>query len=980
MTGLRVRRQIATVGPEQGFLGVLAGWWLDKTGHDPLAASDGVFLVPTRRAARGLQAAFLQKADGKPLLLPRIVALGALDEAPLMLAGALDLPPPVPAAERLAVLARFILHLDGKHGAPTSADRAWTLAAELASLLDEAARAEIDLASALPRAAGGDFAEHWNVTLKFLEIVTQEWPNYLRAAGYSDIAAHQIALLDAQRAAWEADLPDISVIAAGTTGAIPAVARLLDLVARLPQGLVVLPGLDLDLDEESWQALDSTHPQASLRDLLASLSVTRGDVTPLIPGAAMSARAATWRLALLPAPALHQWQNASPPETQGMRLLTPADQQEEAAAIALTLRAALAHTGARAALVTPDRALAERVAAELLRYGIVADDSAGERLSDTPPAVLLRLLAQAVAQNLAPVALLSLLKHPLCAAGLSPARCRTEARSLERRCLRGPKPGPGLDGLRQRSGNVDFLDRLAVCLGPVLDMQAVGLVAPQEALRHLITAAEALAATDAAPGGDALWAGEDGAALATHLGALLEAFAHLPLQQAKTLPSLLEAALAGVAVRSRRAMRGRDGVEHPRIFIWGLLEARLQAADVIVLGGLLETCWPPAADPGPWMNRAMRTEIGLPSPEEAVGLAAHDFVSVVCAAPDVVLSVSRRRDGAPAVPSRWVVRLQALLQGCGAALAPAPAVAWARALDRPADGPNPVTPPAPAPDVALRPRKLRVTEIETWLRDPYAIYARHVLGLKKLDPLEQAADAADYGKIVHAGMQIFYERFPTAWPADAAAQFAAAMDDALRDAGMRPALAAWWQPRLRRIALWVAEAEAERRQNGPLKLIRPEVPGAWSFDGPAGPFTVSGRADRIERRFDGGIAILDYKTGAPPSQKDVDEGRAPQLPLEAAMLEAGAFGADLTGKAAELTYWHISGGHTPGEVRPLFKKEPARVEQSASDAAARLRARVAAFDQPGQAYLSQPHPGAAPRFSDYAQLARVAEWAGLSDD
>ncbi len=983
MTGLSTRKAIATIGPEHGFLTTLAGWWLSRAGPDPLAAAEGIFLVPTRRAARGLRDAFLEQAGGRALLLPRIVALGALDEASLALAGALSLPPPVPAAERLAMLCRFILRMDGAHGAPTSADRAWPLAVELAALLDEAARAEIDLVEALPRAAGEDFADHWNVTLTFLEIVTRFWPEALRAAGYSDIAAHQIALLNAQCAAWQDAPPGVRVIAAGSTGAIPAVARLLGVVARLPGGLVVLPGLDLALDEPSWAALDATHPQASLRALLGALSVTRGDVAPLArqPGPAdLAARVDAWRTALLPAETLQCWRSATPPATTGMTLLAAADQQEEAAAIALSLRRALQVPGARAALVTPDRALAQRVSAELLRFGIVADDSAGERLSDVPPAVLLRLLAHAVAQNLAPVALLALLKHPLCAAGLHPAACRAEARRLEQACLRGPRPGPGLEGLRARHGDRDFLDRLAHCLRPLLDLTALGRIDPREALRHLIEAAEHLAATDTLPGATLLWAGEEGAMLAAHIGDLLDAFGHLPPQAAKTLPGLLEASLAGMTLRSRRALRARDGAEHPRLFIWGLLEARLQTADLIVLGGLLESVWPPGADPGPWMNRAMRAEIGLTSPEEAVGLAAHDFVSASCAAPDVILSVPRRRDGAPAVPSRWIVRLQALLQKAGKGLAPAPAVAWARAMDRPDGPPRPVRPPAPIPPVALRPRRLSVTEVETWLRDPYAIHARHVLGLKRLDPLEQSADAADYGHIVHDGMQIFVRRFGIDWPRDAAAQFVRAMEEALADAAMRPALEAWWRPRLVRIAHWVADAEAARRESGPLRLIRAEQDAEWRFEAPAGPFTLKGRADRIERRHDGGIAILDYKTGATPSQSDVRDGRAPQLPLEAAMLQSGAFGAEVTGRVVELTYWHISGGYIPGEVRKLFKGDPEQIAAVAQRAAENVRSRAAAFDDPAQPYLSQPHPGAAPRFSTYAQLARVAEWLALDDD
>ena len=295
-------------------------------------------MCPTRRAARGLSQAFLEQSGGRPLLMPRILPLGGLDEASQLAAGVLDLPPPVPAAQRLAVLSLFVLAMRGSNGAPTGADRAWALAEELAALLDEAARAEIDLGKTLPGAAGEDFAAHWNVTLKFLTIVTERWPVWLAEQGFSDVAAHQIAMLEAQTAAWRADPPKIPVIAAGTTGAIPAVGRLLRLVAHLPQGMVVLPGLDLDLDEESWDALDDSHPQSSLRALLGSLQVRRGDVLDFV---AMSGSQATrlsaparekvWRTALLPAASLGQWQAAPALDTAGLQRIEPADQQERGA-------------------------------------------------------------------------------------------------------------------------------------------------------------------------------------------------------------------------------------------------------------------------------------------------------------------------------------------------------------------------------------------------------------------------------------------------------------------------------------------------------------------------------------------------------------------------------------------------------------------------------------------------------------------------
>jgi len=399
-----------------------------------------------------------------------------------------------------------------------------------------------------------------------------------------------------------------------------------------------------------------------------------------------------------------------------------------------------------------------------------------------------------------------------------------------------------------------------------------------------------------------------------------------------------------------------------------------------VLGSLAEGVWPPATDPGPWMSRPMRAAAGLTSPEERVGQMAHDYAMLACAAPAVILSCPRRRDGAPAVPARWLVRLESYLSGQGAALPMHPAAGWARLLDQPAGEPRPAPPPQPRPPVAVRPRRLSVTEIETWLRDPYAIYARHVLRLRALDPLEQSADAADYGSIVHAALADFLTNLPATYPRQAPALLRAAMDRALDQVGLRPALTAWWRPRLARIADWVAEAERQHRLHGPLALVKPEVDGTWSVPCAGLPFLLRGRADRIERRADGTLTILDFKTGAVPTTGQVEQGLAPQLPLEAAMAAAGVFGPELAGPAAALTYWHLSGGFEPGKETKLFKHDPARTLEETEATERALIALIAAFDDPDRAYLSRPHPGAAPRFSDYTQLARVAEWAALEDD
>ena len=950
--------------PEAAFLPALARLWLAET-----AAPEGLIILPSRRAAQALAAAFLAANGGRALLLPRIIALGNIDEAGLLLTAGISLPPAIAPARRQALLARLIMRKPEESGAPQRLPAAWTLAAELASLLDEADHAGVDLAEALPGLAPEDFATHWQHTLAFLNIVTHAWPAILEAEGMMNPARRLARLIEAQASAWAAAPPAGPVWMVAAEGT-PAIARMAGVVAALPRGRLILPGFDPHLGDAGWEAVEDSHAQGGIARLLADIGARREEVEalPAQAGAVPAGRAALLSRALLPAAALEHWQHPTALELDGMSRLETGDEAQNAIAIAMALRDALEVPGQSAALITPDRALAARVAAALKRFGIAADDSAGEALAATPPAVFLRLLARAAREDYAPLPLLALLKHPLAAGGMPPQAFRDMARRLERRALRGPRPPPGLGGLRfpletAPQAERDFLARLERLLAPLALPVALP---PVQALAALIEAAEALAATEAAPGAELLWSGEAGSALSTLLAEALAALADLPETSLAELPELLDALLAGGVVR-----RPRSKDSHPRIAIWGIQEAALQSVDVAVLGGLVEGVWPALEEPGPWLSRPMRRQAGLPSPERKLGQAAHAFFSLGCACRQVILAAPKRRERAPAVPARWLTRLAAMLTGQNMELPPHPAAAWAGQLDQP-ERRTQRPKPRPAPPAALRPTIYSVSDIATLMADPYAIYARRILRLAPLAPLDEESDASQFGDIVHAGLAAFFAQGdPLA--ADAAERLCLALVTAMRAGRPRPALAQWWEARLRRIAAWLAEAERERcARLGQPAARALEKEGEWALPG---GLILKGRADRIERHADGGVRIMDYKTGKIPEEKKVRAGTAPQLPLEAAMAERGAFGQEFAAEVRELLYIGLSGRAAPGSETALLAK-PGELRAVIDSAASALPALLARFADPATAFLAAPHPDRQNLYDDYAGISRRAEWAG----
>lgn len=995
---------------------------------------DFTVLTPTPRAARSLRKAFLTAGGGRAMLLPRIRPISEADED-LSLVAALadssvfgaslaDMTPPIGQTERLLILTRLVLAWSERMGgtaADPTGDLAWGpasaaspahavhLARELARLMDMVETEQKDLAC-LASIVPDSYSEHWQKTLRFLDIVTTSWPLVLAEMGLASPADARNRRILAETLRITEHPPPGPVIIAGVTGSVPATLELMRAVAALPKGAIVLPALDTALDEPSWSevAAHAEHPQFGLARLLSALGAARGDVATLAGGQSsphLVRRSALISEAMRPAATTGRWHDyvaaADGDDViqalAGVSLIEAPGADDEAEVVALILREAAETPGRTAALVSPDRLLARRVAVRLQAWGIRVDDSAGRPLPKTVPGAFLDLVVEAAAQRFAPAPLMALLKHPLTRLGLDPFAVRRAARALEIAAFRAPYIGKGLRGVRAALARAvagrlaremttkavqrlwdedlaaaeDLVDRLeeayAHLVGLLDDRSSHPLTALAAA--HLASA-EAVARLPLEPDGteppSELWKGDAGDMAAGIMRGLVDPsmppLGITPADYADVYRSLV----AGENVRPRVPL-------HPRLFIWGPLEARLQQTDVVVLGSLNDGTWPEAADPGPWLNRPMRQAMGLPSPEERIGHAAHDFLSQL-GAERVYLTRATKVDGVPTVASRWLLRLDALLKSLHLSdrLASAePWLAWARHRDA-AERARPLQPPAPRPALALRPRRMSVSGVETWISNPYAIFARHVLGLEPMPLLGRAPDASIRGAVVHEALARFAKSRPDALPDDVGDELQRLFGDILLDYTGHPRVAAFWLPRFERFSSWFAAAEPGLR--GDARRVTAEVAGKMSIDAPGGPFILTARADRIDDGGAGAI-ITDYKTGALPSSAAVVEGSAPQLPLEAAIALAGGFAGIETGGVAALRYISATGGEPPGKVEVVKCPDVAALAAETLAGLARL---VSRFDDESTPYAAVRRAGFRYDYDDYAHLARVAEWSAMT--
>ena len=955
------RPRLFALPPGVDFPNVVAQGLIDRLAGQPpdrLARVD--LMVNTVRMRTRLVAALTTSGAR---LLPRVRTVASLGQQALMP----DVPMAAPPLRQRLELTQLIAALIDAD--PTIAPRAATydLADSLAALMEEMQGEGVD-PSALARLDLAEHSDHWTRSRDFISIIAP----FFAGDGVPGVEARQRLAVLRQIARWQAEPPDHPVIVAGSTGSRGTTALLMAAVARLPQGAVIVPGFDLHM-ADVWPHLDDAlsaedHPQFRFKRLFDMLGIAPDDVALWARSDPEStARNRLVSLSLRPAPVTDQWMVEAPllgdlrNATAGLTLVEATSPHHEALVVALAMRAAVDRRQ-RVALITPDRTLARQVTAALDRWAIYPDDSAGQPLALSAPGRFLRHASNLFGRKLTAEALLVLLKHPLCASGADRGIHLLHSHDLELSLRRDGPLFPQASDLTTWAGQRDGRLNWATWLAQTLPQAILTGSAPlADHVTRTIALAEDLARGPDGHGAGELWQAEAGAEALAAARELLAEAQHGGTMTATDFADLLTAVLMRRDVRS--AVR-----PHPDVMIWGTLDARAQGADVVVMGGLNEGVWPAAPPPDPWLNRKMRLDLGLLLPERRIGLSAHDYQQAI-AAKEVILTRAIRDAEADTLPSRWVNRLGNLLRGSPANHGPEALAAmrergqvWlalADGMDRQTDPVPAEKRPAPQPPVAHRPTELFVTRITQLIRDPYAIYARHILRLKKLDPLHAQPNFRERGTTLHRILQDFVAGERPETLAEARVRLMAVADRVLLADIPWPVTRRMWRARLERVADWFLATEADR-EGAPVLL---EEKGSVTLE--THEFSLSAKPDRIDRMPDGSLVILDYKSGALPSAK-VQEFFDKQLPLEAAMAERGAFAG--LGKRRVPEARLISLGTKPAiEVIPFAPGDLDRVW-------AEFGALIGRYRQRDQGYTSRRAIQMETFVGDYDHLARHGEW------
>lgn len=959
---------IYNISARESFVDVLANHFLRLYQDKPEELSNILFLLPNRRACQSLAEAFVRIRGMQPTILPRIEPISDTQEEEVFLCGNSEIlqkiAPGIDNTERTLIFTKLILQKNNSDLNDISLAQAYALAKNLADLIDTAQNEELNF-SRLKNIVPEEYSEHWQQTLKLLEIITSYWPQILKDNGLSDPVERKKQLLKAELEYWQTKNQPQKIVIAGSTAAFPYLKEAVKTVAGLKGGEVYLYGLDKYCNDETWQSIDENHPQYELKALLDCLQIKRDDVEN-IGSNNISLREKLVSEIMRPALVSGGWRNLSekefPAETfENIHLINCDDVRQEAKAIALIMRETIEIPEKNIALVTSDRNLSRRVVSELKKWNINADDSAGQPLSLTHIGIYFRLIGEAITQNNIS-AKITLMKYPFVACGMNSGEFKQKVYRIE-------------ESLRKEeylsAEQNCLLDSFTQRIRPLEDLYANPTVKLKEMLIAHLKVAESLADTDVKSGDKIIWKKDDGHAAAEFFADFINKSEKLgEINTNDYLPFL-------TTLLSEQNVRTRYGF-HPRIKILGPIEARLTNYDRVIIGEANEGVWPKLPQADMWMSRSMKDSFGMSQAEKDIGIAAADFAHLLNM-PEVYITRAQKADGAPTDKSRWWLRFETVLDAVYAHsddskkkyafIYQQPYSGWAKNMERCAKYEF-IKAPRPCPKVKYRPRRLSASQVEILMRDPYSIYAKKILRLQPLKPLDSPKEALDFGKIIHSML----EEFNTLYNGDDYPEYAAKqlLNIGLRkfdEAGIDDEVKTFWRQRLQAIADKVVSLEKENRTD--IKKVHCETEGKMEFNGRAGAFLITATADRIDELKDGSLRIIDYKTGKARSKKEIEKVTAPQLPIEGMIAQEAGFENVPVGKVSGMQYWSFKG-----------KSEKTDFEQSQNSIIKIkqvLQDLIDAFDDENRPYLAKPILGGSGQYGDYDHLSRLLEWS-VKDD
>lgn len=977
-----LKSKISNIPSGYNFVHSLVSTILDQTDGDPLALSKIQIFLPNRRSCRTVEEVFLNAVDGKPLLLPRLIPVGDLDSDDILITSdSHHLLPPLPEHHRQFLLAELIMARGDM--SQLNFGQALYLAQDLAQFIDFVHTHHLSYDD-LPDLVDADLAKHWQITLDFLKIISEHWPKILAEQGFSDKADYRNRVIKAKISQMPHETD--TLIAAGITGAMPIIRDFLHAIYQHKNGHVVLPGLDNDLEFETWQKILSIphHPQHVIATLLAHLKIKRDNVQSWPETLVKSHHLQTTSQTMVhraklsselhrPAETTALWNSFSLEKhadaLTGLYEIDCENDSEEARVIAVIFRFIADHPDKTAMLVTPDRTLARHVSHILKRWNLVVDDSAGQPLSQTPVGRYLLLTAETALKQDNSHGVLALLKSSFTCLQYSRSAIKNLTARLENAIIRGPEIPNGWDNLtkaieqslslkdeEERQALTCLIKKLQDSTAPLFDSNQQSF---QDWMAAHIECLETLATNDKQDGADLLWMKEDGATAADLLGTILGETPTTKDLNGEDYLEGLRTALDTAMVQPRYRL-------HPRLQILSPTEARLQTADIVILGSLNEGLWPCVTDRNPWMSRSMRENFGMPGIEDMIGLSAHDFTQLLCS-PCVYLTRAKIVDGATTVPSRWLQRLKTCLQQkTDHVIQPSnhPFKEWAQKMDDvPTDDITPQERPQPRPPVDKRPKRISATALEKYICDPYQIYAQKILALYKLPDIAEPFDRRAWGETVHKVLEVFTKEYRAIEKGQERQRLQEIAHHTLNAQFIPDSRRGYWQKRLDAICAYIIETILPDIEESTETYA--EHQGQINIEN----VIVHGIADRIDVMHDQSVIITDYKTGVLPSKKSVDSGLSVQLPVLGLIAKEQNIG---TPKA--LKYQSLKGKSSGQEEQHVFD-----ADAYLDKITVQLKELFTLFADEKQPYWSRPHPDYNSRFDDYSHLARIKEWSASTD-